>query len=85
MALIMGVLRFYYLAGLGMTVKLLLQGRMTVTARRKKSMSRRSNGAVSPTSRYASNQVKCINIDSISQEQNIIPSLLKIDVERFRI
>ena len=47
------------------------------------SMKRRSNGAVSPTSRGITNQVECVTGDVISQELNIVPSLLKIDVEGF--
>ena len=45
-------------------------------------MKRRSNAAVSPT-RRATLRVKCVTLDDISREFNVIPSFLKIDVEGF--
>ena len=49
----------------------------------KRSTSRHSNGAVSPTGRDIRNQVECITVDTISQRFNVIASLIKIDVEGF--
>jgi FkbM family methyltransferase len=45
-------------------------------------MKRRSNATVSPK-RRTTLRVKCVTLDDISREFNVIPSLLKIDVEGF--
>jgi FkbM family methyltransferase len=45
-------------------------------------MKRRSNAAVSST-RRTTLRVKCVTLDEISREFNVIPSFLKIDVEGF--
>ena len=47
------------------------------------SMRRRSNAAVSLRQSGTTVQVECITLDEILQEFNIVPSLLKIDVEGF--
>jgi FkbM family methyltransferase len=46
-------------------------------------MKRRSNAAVSSTPSRATVQVECVTLDEIAAKLNVIPSLVKIDVEGF--